>query len=576
MRKNKMKTLFIGLTAFVLVGIGAKDTFADEIMWDESDEILQAGGLIQEKTTGTDRVPRYLQEAGRSSRITVDEALYTGLSMAEDAVDLTGYNLKPENLKDLYVSVLNSHADLFYVDRVWSYSYSSVNGVNYITKVYPEYLMEGDELAQAKEEFYTMSGEILAQVQDNWSDLEKAMFLHDYICNAYEYDTSYKIYDAYQFMKEKKGVCQAYTELYGYLLKQCGISVDYASSTDMNHIWNLVFINGSWYHVDVTWDDPLNANVDIPGRAGHNCFMRSDAGIASSSAGKHYGWVSNEKGNSETYENAFWSIIDKPFVYENNQWYCMYEEKIQKCTVSTATLEDTVYTITDRWTAGGSGYWTGAYSGFGGYNDLLYFNTPDALYSYDTESGIVKQVYSPTLTAGYYLYGFTMLDNEIRYAQAASPNEVMTYAGVYTIPEEDLNITVKLDDSSAVAICLGEEITPDKLKKYFKTGVTVYQGSSQVAAASQVATGDIIHVESEGSVKTYQIAWKGDVNGDGNIDVTDMEAIQKDILGIKKTDGVYFKAARLAVSGDDELSVLDMEQIQKYLLGFIKGFADID
>ena len=60
-----------------------------------------------------------------------------------------------------------------------------------------------------------------------------------------------------------------------------------------------------------------------------------------------------------------------------------------------------------------------------------------------------------------------------------------------------------------------------------------------MAAASQVATGDIIHVESEGSVKTYQIAWKGDVNGDGNIDVTDMEAIQKDILGIKKTDGVY-------------------------------------
>lgn len=55
-----------------------------------------------------------------------------------------------------------------------------------------------------------------------------------------------------------------------------------------------------------------------------------------------------------------------------------------------------------------------------------------------------------------------------------------------------------------------------------------------------------------------------------------MEAIQKDILGIKKTDGVYFKAARLANSGDDELSVLDMEQIQKYLLGFIKGFADID
>ena len=44
----------------------------------------------------------------------------------------------------------------------------------------------------------------------------------------------------------------------------------------MNHIWNLIKIDGKWYHVDVTWDDPI---MDKPGRVKHDNFLRSDDGI---------------------------------------------------------------------------------------------------------------------------------------------------------------------------------------------------------------------------------------------------------------------------------------------------------
>lgn len=60
----------------------------------------------------------------------------------------------------------------------------------------------------------------------------------------------------------------------------------------------------------------------------------------------------------------------------------------------------------------------------------------------------------------------------------------------------------------------------------------------------------------------------GDVDGDGQISVLDMEAIQKDILGISTLEGAYRMAAKLT-DGDD-VSVLDMEAIQKHILGIEK------
>ena len=47
----------------------------------------------------------------------------------------------------------------------------------------------------------------------------------------------------------------------------------------MNHAWNLIKIDGEWYHIDVTWDDPT---PDLLGRVNHVFFLISDDAIASS------------------------------------------------------------------------------------------------------------------------------------------------------------------------------------------------------------------------------------------------------------------------------------------------------
>ena len=92
----------------------------------------------------------------------------------------------------------------------------------------------------------------------------------------------------------------------------------------------------------------------------------------------------------------------------------------------------------------------------------------------------------------------------------------------------------------------------------------------ELPAAKPVGTGCKIQVIRDGKViDTATVVVKGDTDGSGTIDVLDMEAVQKSILGIGEgLTGAYNEAAKLSES--DKISVLDMEAIQKDILGLQK------
>lgn len=88
---------------------------------------------------------------------------------------------------------------------------------------------------------------------------------------------------------------------------------------------------------------------------------------------------------------------------------------------------------------------------------------------------------------------------------------------------------------------------------------------------SLVGTGDRIIVYNNGTVSSDDsvVIVPGDVDGDGLINVLDMEAIQKDILGLGDSlTGAYRQAGLITDNSSQTLSVLDMEAIQKDVLGF--------
>lgn len=115
------------------------------------------------------------------------------------------------------------------------------------------------------------------------SDYERALALHDWLVTHTAYDTSYTHYGSEGVLFHGTGVCNAYTLTYSRLLSAVGVSSITVSGTATNrnsgnsggHAWTLVKLDGVWYHVDTTWDDPIP-----DGRERHTYFCLTDAQMA--------------------------------------------------------------------------------------------------------------------------------------------------------------------------------------------------------------------------------------------------------------------------------------------------------
>ena len=112
---------------------------------------------------------------------------------------------------------------------------------------------------------------------------DKALALHDWLVENTAYDTSYTYYGSEGVLFHGKGVCNAYTVTYSRLLSAVGIrnytvtgtATDKNSGSSGSHAWVLAMLDGDWYHIDPTWDDPLP-----DGRERHTYFCLTDKEMA--------------------------------------------------------------------------------------------------------------------------------------------------------------------------------------------------------------------------------------------------------------------------------------------------------
>ena len=87
--------------------------------------------------------------------------------------------------------------------------------------------------------------------------------VHDYIINNSKYDSNrsdnnvveYHSDIAYGPLFEGYAICGGYTDLMQLFLEKMNLKCYRISS--QSHIWNAVEIDNKWYHIDLTWDDPV-------------------------------------------------------------------------------------------------------------------------------------------------------------------------------------------------------------------------------------------------------------------------------------------------------------------------------
>lgn len=281
-KKGGKLIIAFGITAGIAVTIGAfyrKDIIYKYYEYSVNKKYSDMDNIINDYyiEDNFEYVNNYTDTGIKNKKELVDFLYYTinsGSSYLERYIDkdYTEYNNdisiltsnEGEELKDV-ISVLNNFVHPYNSSNNIKLSY----GGNYkigitINKAYSD--NEIEEINKVVDKV------INEKINNNMPSREKIKVIHDYIIDNTEYDklkyenkndTTYKSNTAYGVLIEGYGTCNGYADAMAIFLDKLNI-INYKISND-EHIWNLVYLDGKWYHLDLTWDDPIsekNVNRD--------------------------------------------------------------------------------------------------------------------------------------------------------------------------------------------------------------------------------------------------------------------------------------------------------------------------
>lgn len=253
----------------------------------------------------------------------------------KSVVDLSAYDISTDDAVALFSAVAKYYPAEYSLISNSDFTYKIIVSPN-LDRIMKIRFYYGDDanLSAYQKRVKDLNAEINALVERvaGMNEFEKALYIHDYIVLNSEYDLELldymeknnfilpgelrsEKYTEYSILVNGTGVCGSYALAYRAILNAAGMECLYLSSSQMNHAWNLVKIDGKWYHVDCCWDDPT---PDTYGRARRTYFLRTDDEIMNLN---HYSWTPGQyKANSEKYSDMprNYDIKQK---YDDGKWY---------------------------------------------------------------------------------------------------------------------------------------------------------------------------------------------------------------------------------------------------------------
>ena len=124
-------------------------------------------------------------------------------------------------------------------------------------------------------------------ITSKMSEFDKALAIHDWLTFNLDYDFTYSNYYVEDALTDRRCVCQGYALTFKMMCEMVGLNVIYVTGEGYSdgswggHAWNQVRIDGQWYNVDVTWDDPASPGKNFNDHSGnrHEYFLISDSRI---------------------------------------------------------------------------------------------------------------------------------------------------------------------------------------------------------------------------------------------------------------------------------------------------------
>lgn len=173
----------------------------------------------------------------------------------------------------LYIDLKMSNANIFTIEQLETLKKISEEKKNVIIYLYinqsygcdfeennsNDNNYEFNELIKVKQKI----NEIISYIPKDCTDVEKALFIYRYLGSRIIYDEKMASQNhirriksdrtsLYDVLIKNKGVCSGIAMALNSLMNAAGLKCKSVNSFD--HQWNVIQIDGKWYHMDLTWD----------------------------------------------------------------------------------------------------------------------------------------------------------------------------------------------------------------------------------------------------------------------------------------------------------------------------------
>ena len=207
------------------------------------------------------------------------DEIYDGIlnKLSNGDVKFSFSDVEEEDIIKEYKRVVREHPELFWIGD--GYSYETITDKNGKTVNFECAHMSVNNIDKQKKELDSVVESILKRANGKGSLYEKITYIHDYIVDNTQYDKEtykkisntkiskemYEATTAYGCLVSNKAVCSGYSAAFQLLMQELGVQSGRVSGRKTNgesHEWNYILLDGDYYYVDVTWDDPISESSD--------------------------------------------------------------------------------------------------------------------------------------------------------------------------------------------------------------------------------------------------------------------------------------------------------------------------
>lgn len=261
---KKLLCVFICVCVAVILYFGFGEKIKSSIGLTQSvEESIDWGVFSAQQTQLGSKYKNHFSSLGIDQKKAYNHILtqiYNAQSALPEKIEVP--EMSADDLVEVFEAVIYDNPEIICIGR--NCKILTQGGLCYFE---PEYVMS---LATFKEKLLEMrekQQQILSSLDQEMTEFEAELYIHDYIVENCEYDNTYVIESSttYSCIMDGVAACEGYAKATKYLLEAAGVEcytlVGKAENFEEkieSHMWNVVKIENSYYYLDTTWDDPTN------------------------------------------------------------------------------------------------------------------------------------------------------------------------------------------------------------------------------------------------------------------------------------------------------------------------------